>query len=102
MIPMEYFLVLAAILFVIGAYGVLTKSNAIVVLMCIELMLNAANINFISFAYFTAQDSTAGALFSIFVIAVTACEMAIALAIIVTMYRRHKSLDVDQLRDLHD
>ena len=59
-------------------------------------------INFISFAYFTAQDSTAGALFSIFVIAVTACEMAIALAIIVTMYRRHHSLDADQLRDLHD
>ena len=65
-------------------------------------MLNAANINFISFAYFTAHDSTAGALFSIFVIAVTACEMAIALAIIVTMYRRHKSLDADQLRELHD
>jgi len=65
-------------------------------------MLNAANINFISFAYFTAHDATAGALFSIFVIAVTACEMAIALAIIVTMYRRHKSLDADQLRDLHD
>lgn len=57
MIPIEYFLGLSAILFVIGAYGVLTKRNAIVVLMCIELMLNAANINFVTFASFNGDAS---------------------------------------------
>ena len=95
-------LVLAFLLFGIGVWGLMRRRHLIGMPISIELMLNAANINFISFAYFTAQDSTAGALFSIFVIAVTACEMAIALAIIVTMYRRHHSLDADQLRDLHD
>ena len=95
-------LILAFLLFGIGVWGLMRRRHLIGMLISIELMLHAANINFISFAYFTAHDSTAGALFSIFVIAVTACEMAIALAIIVTMYRRHKSLDADQLRELHD
>ena len=95
-------LILAFLLFGIGVWGLMRRRHLIGMLISIELMLNAANINFISFAYFTAHASTAGALFSIFVIAVTACEMAIALAIIVTMYRRHKSLDADQLRELHD
>ena len=95
-------LILAFLLFGIGVWGLMRRRHLIGMLISIELMLNAANINFISFAYFTAHVSTAGALFSIFVIAVTACEMAIALAIIVTMYRRHKSLDADQLRELHD
>ena len=85
-------LILAFLLFGIGVWGLMRRRHLIGMLISIELML----------AYFTAQDSTAGALFSIFVIAVTACEMAIALAIIVTMYRRHHSLDADQLRDLHD
>ena len=78
-------LILAFLLFGIGVWG-----------------LNAANINFIAFAYCTPGDATSGSIFSAFVIAVTACEMAVALAIIVSMYRRHKSLDVEQLRDLHD
>ena len=95
-------LILAFLLFGIGVWGLMRRRHLIGMLISIELMLNAANINFISFAYFTAHYFTAGALFSIFVIAVTACEMAIAHANIVTMYRRHKSLDADQLRDLHD
>ena len=99
---LENCLILSFILFAIGICGVLRQRHMVGMLISIELMLNAANINFISFAYFGASDSTAGALFSIFVIAVTACEMAIALAIIVSMYRRYKSLDVEQLRDLHD
>jgi len=95
-------LILAFILFAIGTWGVLRRRHMVDMLISIEIMLNAANINFISFAYFKAADATAGALFSIFVIAVTACEMAIALAIVITMYRRHHSLDVNQLRDLHE
>ena len=99
---LQHCLILAFILFAIGMWGVLRRRHLVGMLLSIEIMLNAANINFISFAYFKAQDATAGAVFSIFVIAVTACEMAVALAIVVTMYRRHHSLDVNQLRDLHE
>ncbi len=95
-------LILAFLMFAIGIYGVLTRRNAIGILISMELMLNAANINFISFAHFKAIDATAGAVFSLFVIAVTACEMAIALAIVITVYRRHGHLDVDRLNELRD
>lgn len=95
-------LILSFVLFGIGLWGLLHRRHLVGMLISIEIMLNAANINFIAFAHFVAKDATAGALFSIFVIAVTACEMAVALAIIVSMYRRRKSLDVEQLRDLHD
>ncbi|MDH7509089.1 MAG: NADH-quinone oxidoreductase subunit NuoK, partial [Methanomassiliicoccales archaeon] len=70
MIPLEYFLALAAILFVIGAYGVLTKRNAIVVLMSIELMLNSANINFVAFSSF--YNDVRGQIFALFSIAIAA------------------------------
>ncbi|MDR3000010.1 MAG: NADH-quinone oxidoreductase subunit NuoK [Fibromonadaceae bacterium] len=95
-------LVLAFLLFSIGIYGMLTRRNAIGILISMELMLNAANINFIAFAHFKALDATAGAVFSLFVIAVTACEMAIALAIAIIVYRRHGFLDVDKLTELRD
>jgi NADH-quinone oxidoreductase subunit K len=95
-------LLLAFLLFAIGVYGMLTRRNAIGILISMELMLNAANINFIAFAHFKALDATAGAIFSLFVIAVTACEMAIALAIAIIVYRRHKHLDVDELTELSD
>ncbi|MCL2101441.1 MAG: NADH-quinone oxidoreductase subunit NuoK [Fibromonadales bacterium] len=95
-------LTLAFLLFSIGIYGMLTRRNAIGILISMELMLNAANINFIAFAYFKALDATAGAVFSLFVIAVTACEMAIALAIAIIVYRRHGFLDVDKLTELCD
>jgi NADH-quinone oxidoreductase subunit K len=95
-------LLLAFLLFAIGVYGILTRRNAIGVLISMELMLNAANINFIAFAHFRALDATAGAIFSLFIIAVTACEMAIALAIAIAVYRRHGHLDIDELTELHD
>ena len=93
MIPIEYFLALAAILFVIGGYGVMTKSNAIVVLMCIELMLNAANINFVVFAAFN-QDIT-GQVFTIMSIAVAAAEVAVGIAILLNAYKMRKSTELD-------
>lgn len=88
-------LLLAFILFSIGVFGLLTHRHLIGMLISIELMLNAANINFVAFAYFSTGDSTAGTLFSIFSIAITACEMAVALAILIAMYRKHHSLDVN-------
>lgn len=99
---LPFCLLLSALLFVIGVFGLLTKRHLIGMLISMELMLNAANINFISFAHFTAKDSSAGILFSIFVIAITACEMAVALAILISMYRNKKSLDADTLEVLHD
>ena len=89
MIPIEYFLILGAILFVIGAYGVVTKSNAIVVLMCIELMLNAANINFVAFGAFNAD--VIGQAFVVMTISVAAAEVAILL----NAYKMRKTSDLD-------
>ena len=95
-------LILAFILFTIGIFGVLTTRHLIGMLISIEIMLNAANINFVAFAYFKAQDPTAGTLFSIFSIAITACEMAVALAILIAMYRKHHSLDVNTQEINHE
>ncbi len=93
MIPIEYFLVLGAILFVIGAYGVLTKSNAIVVLMCIELMLNAANINFVAFGAYNAD--VIGQAFVVMTISVAAAEVAVGIAILLNAYKLRKTSDLD-------
>lgn len=93
MIPIEYFLILGAILFVIGAYGVLTKSNAIVVLMCIELMLNAANINFVAFAAFNTD--VVGQAFVIMTITVAAAEVAVGIAILLNAYKMRKTTELD-------
>ncbi len=94
-------IILSCILFVIGVYGVLTRRNLIGILLSIEIILNAANINFIAFAHFKAVDPTAGAIFPVFVMAVSASEMAVALAVIIAMYRSKKNLDIQQLRCLH-
>lgn len=93
MIPMEYFLVLAGILFAIGAYGVLTKNNAIVVLMCIELMLNAANINFVTFGAFATDIM--GQAFVIMSISVAAAEVAVGIAILLNAYKMRKTTELD-------
>ncbi|MBQ8179355.1 MAG: NADH-quinone oxidoreductase subunit NuoK [Candidatus Methanomethylophilaceae archaeon] len=98
--PIEYYLVLGAILFAIGAYGAMTKSNAIVVLMCIELMLNAANINFVAFGAFTTDIM--GQVFVIMSISVAAAEVAVGIAILLNAYKMRKTteLDDEQLRTL--
>ena len=104
MIPIEYWLVFSSLLFVIGAYGVLTRRNAIVVLMCIEIMLNAANINLVMFSSYhstlhTTVDST-GQVFALFSIAIAAAEVAVGLAIILSVYRRYQTVDVDKINIL--
>lgn len=99
---LHHCLLLAFLLFSIGTYGVLTRRHIVGILISIELMLNAANINLVAFSWFRPGDATAGPLFSIFIIAVTACEMAVALAIVISMYRRHQILDIAKLRELHD
>ncbi len=95
------FVVLSLLLCAIGVYGVLTRRNLIGILLSVEVILNGANINFAAFAHFRAVDPVAGAIFPIFVMAVSACEMAVALAIIISMYRRRRRLDVYRLEELN-
>jgi len=94
-------LLLAAALFALGIYGLLSRRNLIAVIMSMELMVNAALINFVAFARFGNGDSTAGAIFPIFSMAVTAAETALALAIVMALRRRGKKIDVQELTTLH-
>ncbi len=104
MIPIEYWLIFSSLLFAIGAYGVLTRKNAIVVLMSIEVMLNAANINLVAFSsYHTTLHGTldpSGQAFALFSIAIAAAEVAVGLAIILSVYRRYQTIDVDKINIL--
>lgn len=98
MIPLTYYLVLSAILFTMGALGVLIRRNALIIFMSIELMLNSANLAFVAFARFFNDFS--GQLFVFFVMAVAAAEVAIGLALIVAIFRTKHSVDVDQMSAL--
>ena len=96
---LNQFLLLAAALFCIGVYGVLTRRNGVLVLMSIELILNAVNINLVAFGAF--QDNVMGDVFAVFVIAVAAAEVGVGLAMVLLMYRNRKSIDfteVDMLK----
>lgn len=95
MIAIEYFLGLSAILFAIGAMGVLVKKNAIVVLMCIELMLNAANINFVAFSAYSGNLE--GQVFALVSIAIAAAEVAVGLAIIMNLYKTRDTIGLDEI-----
>ncbi len=95
MVPLSWYLALGASLFVIGAAGVLLRRNVLVVLMSLELMLNSVNINFVAFSRFL--ENLEGQIFTIFVITVTACEVAVALAILVTVVRNKATLEVDEI-----
>lgn len=95
MIPISFFLVLSALLFVIGAYGIMTKKNGLVVLMCIELMLNAANINLVAFSGFL--NDVSGQVFVLVAIAVAAAEVAIGIAILLNLYKTSNTTDVSEI-----
>ncbi len=94
MVPLNLYLIVSAILFSIGALGVLARRNAIVVFMCIELMLNAANLSFVSFS--KVLNKVDGQLFVFFVMVVAAAEVAVGLAIIVNLFRKFGSISVDR------
>ncbi len=95
MVPASYYLILSAVLFVLGAVGVLIRRNALVMLMSVELMLNAVNLTLITYSRFL--DSIEGQVFVLLVMAVAAAEVAVGLAIIVSLYRRTKTTDVDKI-----
>ena len=95
-VTLSHYIVLSSILFVIGTYGVLTRRNLIVVLMSLELMLNACNLAFISFSYH--YGDLAGQVFMIMAITVAAAEVAVGLAFVVLIYNQKASLDIDILK----
>lgn len=97
-IPIEYYLVLSAFMFTVGIVGVLTRRNAIVVFMCIELMLNSANLTLITYSSYLGD--VAGQLFVFFVMSVAAAEAAVGLAIIIAIYRNKLTVNIDQINIL--
>jgi len=96
----EHFLFLSAALFIIGMMGVLIRRNLLVIFMCVELMVTAANISLIAFGW--ELDSMSGQSFAVFTIAVAAAEAAVGLAIIIALSRRVRTVDVDEMRTLRD
>jgi NADH-quinone oxidoreductase subunit K len=98
MVPASYYLVLSAILFTLGAVGVLIRRNALVMFMSVEMMLNAANLALITYSRFL--ESVDGQVFVLLVMAVAAAEVAVGLAIVVALYRHKETTDVDELNTL--
>ena len=98
MVPVEYYVILSAVLFTIGVVGVLVRRNALIIFMSIELMLNAANLAMVAFS--SVFKSFSGQIFVFFVIAVAAAEVAVCLALIVEIFKSKRSIDVDQMSSL--
>ena len=94
---MFYYLALAAVLFSIGLFGVLTRRNVIGILMSLELMFNAANINFVAFNKFIATDALVGQMFALFIVVVAAAEAVVGLAIVLLIYRNWSGINMDNI-----
>lgn len=94
--PVSYFLVLSALLFSIGVYGVLARQNAVLVLLSIELMLNSVNINLVAFSAML-ENGLPGQVFALFVIAVAAAEVGVGLAIVILIFRNRHTVDLDDM-----
>ena len=94
---MFYYLALAAALFAIGLFGVLTRRNVIGILMSLELMFNAANINFVAFNKYVAADALVGQMFAIFIVVVAAAEAVVGLAIVLLIYRNWRGIGMDNV-----
>jgi NADH-quinone oxidoreductase subunit K len=97
MIPLSWYLYFAAALFAVGLFGVLARKNAIAILMGIELMLNAVNINLIAFWRYKTPDMITGQVFAVIVFATAAAEVAVGLALFISIYRRRDTISADQI-----
>jgi len=96
-IGLEHYLVLSAVLFFIGLFGALTRRNAVIILMCIELMLNAVNITLVAFSSYIVPQLLTGQVFAIFVMVVAAAEVAVGLGIVLAIYRHFTNIDVNNI-----
>lgn len=99
-IPLEFFIILATVMFFTGVYGFLTRRNLITILMSLELILNSVNINFLAFNRYLFPGKLDGHFFSLFVIAVAASEAAVAIAIIINIYRRFNTINVETVDEM--
>lgn len=97
MIPLSWYLIFAAALFCIGLYGVLARKNAIAILMGVELMLNAVNVNLVAFWRYRTPENIGGQVFAVIVFAVAAAEVAVGLALFISIYRRRDTIAADQI-----
>jgi NADH-quinone oxidoreductase subunit K len=97
MISLDWYLILAALLFAIGVFGALTRRNAVSILMCLELMLNAVNINLVAFSRYITPHLLTGQIFAIFVIGIAAAEAALGLAIVLAIYRNRETVNADEI-----
>lgn len=94
-VPVQYYLILSAAVFCIGLFGILTRRNALIFLMSVELMLNAANINLVAFSY--QWGNLTGQVFALFTMALAAAEVAVGISIILVLYRNFKDIDVTKV-----
>jgi NAD(P)H-quinone oxidoreductase subunit 4L len=94
---LTHYLVLSAVLFAIGLYGALSKKNALIILMCIEIMLNAVNIAMVGFSRYVTPAIPTGQIFTIFILVVAAAEVAVGVAIIFSIYRGRKTIEADKI-----
>jgi NADH-quinone oxidoreductase subunit K len=97
---LEHYLVVGAVLFGLGLFTVATRRNAVGMLLGVELILNAAALNFVAFEHFTAEARASGQVFAIFIVAFAASEAAVALAIVLQVYRTRRSIAADELTEL--
>lgn len=97
MIPLSWYLIFAAALFCIGLYGVLARKNVIAILMGVELMLNAVNVNLVAFWRYRTPENIGGQVFAVIVFAVAAAEVAVGLALFISIYRRRDTIAADQI-----
>jgi len=97
LVGLTHYVILSSILFCVGIFGVLTRRNAIAILMSIELMFNAVNINFVAFSKFVTPGEFIGQIFAIFVITIAAAEATVGLAIVLLIYRNFKGINVDNI-----
>ena len=98
MVPVTYYVILSAVLFTIGALGVLSRRNPLIIFMSIELMLNSANLAFVAFA--SVYKTFSGQIFVFFVIAVAAAEVAVGLALIVEIFKAKKNINIDEMNSM--
>jgi NADH-quinone oxidoreductase subunit K len=99
-IPIQFFLILATLMFFVGVYGFLSRRNLITILMSLELVLNSVNINFMAFNRYLFPHKMEGMFFSLFIIAVVAAEAAVAIAIILNIYRRFTTINVEDVDEM--
>jgi NADH-quinone oxidoreductase subunit K len=99
-VPLSHILFVSAALFFIGMYGLFTRRNMITMLMSVELILNSVNINFVAFNKYLYPDALEGVFFTLFIIAIAAAEAAVAIAIIINLYRNFHSIDVEDTGEM--